>query len=176
MAARRAQRPVQYALGLLVLIIAALVGAGSFAAYRIYDLGNHRFIDQAAPLFAVTEDLAVEVLNEETGVRGYVITGDPKTLQPYYQGKKYTKLEIGIIAKDESFDPRIPADLQLMRNEVGSLERYFTQEIALVKSGPAGKRRAAAQILAGKTHFDHLRAASGRLIADASAVVKRSHS
>ena len=175
MAARRAQRSVQFALALLILVIAALVGAGIFAAYRIYDLGNHRFMVQAAPLFAVTEDLAVEVLNEETGVRGYVITGDPKTLQPYYEGRKYTKLELGIIAKDQSFDPRIPADLKSMRAEVTALDRYFAQEIALVKSGPAGKKRAAARILVGKTHFDHLRAASGRLIADAGTVVKRSH-
>ncbi|HEY3922813.1 MAG TPA: CHASE3 domain-containing protein, partial [Gaiellaceae bacterium] len=175
LSARRAQRPVRYALALLILVIGALVAAGVFASYRIYDLGNHRFIDQAAPFFAVTEDLAVEVLNEETAVRGYVITGNPKTLQPYNQGKKYVNLEVGIIAKDQSFDPRIPADLKSMQGELATLQRYFAQEIALVKSGPAGKRQAASQILTGKAHFDHLRASSARLIADAASVVNRSH-
>src|SRR5580765_3659766 len=95
-AARRAQRPVRYALALLVCVIGALVAVGAVASYRIYTLGNHRFIDQAGPFFAVTEDLAVEMLNEETGVRGYVITADPKTLGPYYQGKKYVKLELAL--------------------------------------------------------------------------------
>jgi signal transduction histidine kinase len=173
-AARRAQRPVRVALALLIVIVVCLVAAGAFAAYRIYSLGNERFSDQAGPFFAVTEDLAVEMLNEETGVRGYVITHDPKTLEPYRQGRKYAHLELGLIAKDASFDPQIPAHLAAMRKEVASLEAYFDREIALVRSGPAGQKRARDDILAGKGHFDHLRAASAALIADAGDVVSRS--
>jgi len=85
---RVARQPVFGALALLILVILALVAAGVFATWRIYSLGNHRFIDQAGPFFAVTEDLANEMLNEETGVRGYVLTGDPATLRPYHQGRK----------------------------------------------------------------------------------------
>jgi signal transduction histidine kinase len=174
-ARRRVARPVLTALALLVAIVLALVAVGGYAAYRVYSLGNHRFIDQTAPFFAVTEDLAVEMLNQETAVRGYVITGDPKTLAPYRQGRKYAKAELALIAKDSSFDPRIPADLVRMRGEVRSLEAYFAQEIALVRSGPAGKRRAETRILLGKGHFDHLRSASAALIQDAGSVITRSH-
>src|SRR6185437_14275688 len=97
-AARRAQMPVRYALALLVCVIGALVAVGAIASYRIYELGNKRFVDQAGPFFGVTEDLAVEMLNEETGVRGYVITGDPKTLAPYRQGRLYAHQELDLIA------------------------------------------------------------------------------
>jgi signal transduction histidine kinase len=171
----RAERPLRAALALLVGIIGVLVAAGAFASYRVYSQGNDRFINQAAPLFAVTEDLAVEMLNEETGVRGYVITGDPQTLGPYQQGKKYANIELALIAKDRSFNPKIPADLKAMRTEVNALDAYFAREIALVKSGPAGRKKAQQGVLTGKGHFDHLRAASAALIADAAAVVKRSH-
>jgi signal transduction histidine kinase len=173
-AARRAQRPVRAALALLICIVVALVAAGAFVAYRIYSLGNDRFSHQAAPFFAVTEDLAVEMLNEETGVRGYVATGNPKTLAPYRDGRRYVQLELGLIAKDQSFDPRIPADLAAVRREIAALDTYFAHEIALVRSGPAGQRRAQAGILPGKGHFDHLRTASAALIQDAANVVKRS--
>jgi signal transduction histidine kinase len=172
-AARRAQRPVRVALALLICVVIGLVAAGGYASYRIYSLGNHRFNDQAGPFFAVTEDLAVEMLNEETGVRGYVITGDPKTLGPYRQGRKYVRIELALIAKDSSFDANIPPHLAAMRERVATLEAYFAHEIALVRSGPKGQREAAASILAGKGHFDHLRAASAALIADAGNVVKR---
>ncbi|HEY2778279.1 MAG TPA: CHASE3 domain-containing protein [Gaiellaceae bacterium] len=137
-------------------------------------LGNDRFNNQAGPFFAATEDLAVEMLNEETAVRGYVITRDPKTLAPYRQGRRYAHLELAIIAKDQSFDPDIPGHLAAMRAEVASLEAYFQREIALVRSGPAGQKRAEKAILAGKGHFDHLRTASAALIGDAGDVVKRS--
>jgi signal transduction histidine kinase len=173
---QRAERPVRVALAALILIVILLVAVGAFASYRVYHQGNHRFIGQAAPLFAVTEDLAVEMLNQETGVRGYVITANPNTLGPYNQGKKYAAVELALIAKDASFDPRIPADLKTMRAEVNALSAYFASEIALVKTGPAGQKEAQERVLAGKGHFDHLRAASGALIADAAAVVKRSHS
>jgi signal transduction histidine kinase len=173
-AARRAQRPIGVALALLILIVLALVTAGGYASYRIYTLGNDRFNNQAGPFFAATEDLAVEMLNEETAVRGYVITHDPKTLAPYRQGRRYAHIELGVIAKDQSFDPDIPGHLDAMRREVASLEAYFAQEIALVRSGPAGQKQAAAAVLAGKGHFDHLRTASAALIGDAADVVKRS--
>jgi signal transduction histidine kinase len=174
-AAERARRPVQVALAVLLCIVVGLVAAGAFAGYRIYSLGNQRFVDQAGPFFAVTEDLAVEMLNQETAVRGYVITGDPSTLAPYRQGKKYSAIELALIAKDASFDPAIPGHLAAMRREVTALEAYFGREIALVRSGPAGQRRAQAQIAAGKAHFDHLRGASRALINDAGNVIKRSH-
>jgi signal transduction histidine kinase len=172
---RLARQPVFAALTLLIAVILALVAAGALAGWRIYSLGNHRFIDQAGPFFAVTEDLANEMLNEETGVRGYVITGDPSTLGPYRQGLKYARAELALIKKDESFDPRIPHDLAAMTRVVNVLQAYYAREIALVRSGPAGRRRAARDTLLGKRHFDHLRGASAALIADAAAVVKRSH-
>lgn len=172
---RRAQRPIEVALGLLVCLLVGLVAAGAYASYRIYSLGNHRFVDQAGPFFAATEDLAVEMLNEETGVRGYVITADPATLAPYRQGRRYAKLELALIAKDQSFDPAIPRHLAAMRRQVRRLDAYFAREIALVRSGPAGRRQAQRNILAGKGHFDHLRQASGALINDAGAVIRRSH-
>jgi signal transduction histidine kinase len=146
-----------------------------FATWRIYSLGNHRFIDQAGPFFAVTEDLADEMLNEETGVRGYVLTGNPATLKPYREGVRLTKAELALIRKDQSFDPRIPADLARMTREEDALQSYYAHEVALVQSGSAGQRQAAANTLIGKNHFDHLRGASKALIADAAAVVQRSH-
>src|SRR5947209_5999762 len=97
--------------------------------YRIYSEGNHRFIDQAGPFFAVTEDLAVEMLNEETGVRGYVITHDPKLLAPYYQGRKYVKLELALLQKDAGYVPMVPQHLRAMTVEVNSLQSYFAHEI-----------------------------------------------
>jgi signal transduction histidine kinase len=165
---------VRVALALLICIVLLLVAAGGFAAYRISTLSDHRFNDQAGPFFGVTEDLAVEMLNEETAVRGYVITHDPQTLAPYRQGRKYAHLELALIAKDASFDPAIPGHLAAMRKEVASLEAYFEHEIALVQSGAAGQKQAEEAILAGKGHFDHLRTASAALIGDAANVVKRS--
>ena len=80
--AGRAQQPVRLALALLVCIVIALVAAGALSAYRLYTEANHRYLDQAVPVYAATQDVLVQMLNEQTGVRGFVITGDPVTLAP----------------------------------------------------------------------------------------------
>jgi signal transduction histidine kinase len=174
-AARRAQRPVKFALGILVVIVALLVAAGAVAAFRVYELGNHRFIDQAGPFFAVSEDLSVELLNEETAVRGYVITSDPATLAPYRRGRKYSQLELGILQKDASFDRSIPPHVAAARAEVKALDAYFAKEIALVRSGPAGQKVAEQRVVAGKKLFDRFRVTSLALIGDAGNLITRSH-
>ncbi len=154
----------------------ALVAAGAIAANRIYTQANHRFLNQAAPVFASAEDISVEMLNEETGVRGYVITGDPATLAPYKLGRKYSKLELDALAEGAPLDPKIPVHLAAVQTEVDALNRYFESEIALVRSGPAGTAAGAqARILQGKAHFDRFRKAAGKLDVDAADLVKRMH-
>ena len=46
------------------------------------ELNNHTF-----EVIRTTNRLAEALVNVETGQRGFVITGDEASLQPYYQGK-----------------------------------------------------------------------------------------
>ena len=165
-----ARRWSRGSLGVLIALAIALVAASGYAVYRIYSLGNTRYVQQAAPIFASGQDVVVEMLNQETGVRGYVLTGDPATLAPYRQGRKYETLELGLLAKNPTHDPALPRHLAVVRTQVSALERFYAHEIALVRSGPAGKRQATAMILAGKSKFDRFRAAAGALAQDAGRI------
>ena len=165
-----ARRWSRGSLGVLIALAIALVAASGYAVYRIYSLGNTRYVQQAAPIFASGEDVLVEMLNQETGVRGYVVSGDPATLGPYRQGRKYEALELGLLAKNPTHDPALPRHLAVVRIQVSALERFYAHEIALVRSGAAGRRQAAAMILAGKSKFDRFRAAAGALAQDAGRI------
>ena len=170
--ARLARRWVRGALLLLIPLIVALAIAGAFATHRIYTDANHRLIDQAGPVFASSEDVLVEMLNEETGVRGYVISGNPATLAPYRQGRALEQRELDLLTKTQAIDPSIPAHLAEVKAQVGALDAYFASQIALVRSGKAGRLRAQARVLDGKAHFDAFRAAAYKLDADAANVIK----
>jgi PAS domain S-box-containing protein len=170
--ARVARRTVRGALILIAALIVALVVAGALSTHQIYTDANHRLIDEAAPVFASSEDVLVEMLNEETGVRGYVSSGDPATLAPYRQGRRYEALELQLLKKDQSVDPAIPKHLAQVRQQVAELNRFYDQQIALVRSGPAGRRQAQANVLEGKAHFDRFRQAALALDQDASRVIK----
>jgi signal transduction histidine kinase len=174
-AARRAQRPVRLALALLVCVIVALVVAGSFAAWRLYTEANKRYQHQAIPVYGAAHDVLVQMLNEETGIRGYVISADRSVLDPYLRGRTQVGIDLDTIERGTGFDADISEHLATARREVRTLNRFFEQQIALVRSGPAGQRRAQARLLLGKTHFDRFRAAALALDGDASDVVTRAH-
>jgi signal transduction histidine kinase len=168
-----ARRSTRAAFLLLILVIVALGAAGAYSVHRIYTLGNTRYLTQAAPLFAATQDVLVQMLNEETGVRGYELSGNPIALQPYQSGKTQIARELDAIGAYAAVDPRIPAQLAEARRDVATLERFYAQQIALVRSGPAGRRRAQGQLLAGKARFDRFRALALGLEADAGSVVQQ---
>ena len=174
--ARTAKRSVQAAFLLLILLVVTLVVAAGFAVHRMYTLGNTRYLQQAAPIYAATQDVLVQMLNQETAVRGYVITGDPSTLAPYEQGRLRERLELDRIAASAASDPRIPRQLVAVRREVSALERYYAQQVALVRQGESGRKVAQKQVLDGKTHFDRFRTFALELEVDAGRVVARAQS
>lgn len=168
--ARLARRWTRLSLLLLIALVTVLAFASAFAVRQIYSLGDKRYVKQAAPIFASGQDVLVEMLNQETAVRAYVISADPTTLQPYRQGRKYEALELGILAQNPTHDANLPPLLAKVRREVGLLESYYAGQIALVRRGPAGQRKAAASVLQGKAHFDRFREASNALATEAGKI------
>lgn len=174
--ARTARRTVQAALVALIALLAASVAAAGVAIHRIYTLANTRYLKQAAPIYAATQDVLVEMLNQETAVRGYLVSGDPSTLAPYRQGRAREAAELAAIAANATSDPHVPVHLAAVKRDVVSLERYYARQIALFRSGPKGRQMARAQVLEGKNRFDHFRLLSLQLEADAGRVVERARS
>ncbi|MGH3051270.1 MAG: CHASE3 domain-containing protein, partial [Gaiellaceae bacterium] len=116
------------------------------------------------------------MLNQQTSVRGYVITADPKMLAPYRQGHTRESQELAQIAASAASDPRIPQQLVAVRLEVNRLQGRFVRQIALVGQGAAGQRRARAQIVAGRDSLDRFRRLALALETDAGRVVERARS
>jgi signal transduction histidine kinase len=171
--ARLARRWVQAALVLLIGVVVLLVIAAGVAAHRLYVSSNHRYLDEAAPIFAATQDVLVEMLNQETAVRGFQISTDPSTLAPYRQGRRREALDLAAIRAKARSDPAIAGHLAAVEQEVRYLEAYYAKQIALIRSGRAGRREARHRLGLGKQHFDRFRQLSLRLEADAGRVVQR---
>ncbi len=148
--ARLARRWVRISLFVLMVLVAALVATAAFAVRNIYTLGNDRYVKEAASIFASGQGVLVEMLNEETAVRAYMISADPATLAPYRQGLRYERLELAELARNPTRDPQLPAHVAAARTQVEALDRYFTAEIALGRQGSQGQHRAAADVLVGK--------------------------
>ncbi|GAA1957961.1 sensor histidine kinase [Amycolatopsis minnesotensis] len=69
-----------------VLLLAALVGGG--IALNTFSDARTRLVDQSGPELLQATALSTGLLNQETGLRGYLLTKQTDFLTPYEQGKR----------------------------------------------------------------------------------------
>ncbi len=101
-------------------------------------------IDRSQARISNTKELLFVMLNAETGVRGYLVSGDPEFLEPYQVAQK--SLPIALSNLQESLaesplpgrignDPQKLAKLDLIRSRVKSIQKLMAVQIT--DSAPA---------------------------------------
>ncbi|MFI1993150.1 ATP-binding protein [Actinoplanes sp. NPDC020271] len=147
----------------LGLILTAL---GVFAAITAA-AHNHQLDDvlnRASPMRAAGETLNTAMVDQETGIRGYAITGRDANLNPYREGLDDQNAQI---ARIEGFlhpeDQQIRVALEEVRTRIDTWHREVSEPvIATVQA--QGVKAAQAQIEAGSTtQFDELRSSIERM-------------
>jgi signal transduction histidine kinase len=71
----------------MVLVVGAAVGVGTWALHNL-TAARSLVVDQIDPASRQASELASALVNEESGLRGYVLTGRQDFLQPYQQGQQ----------------------------------------------------------------------------------------
>jgi signal transduction histidine kinase len=159
---RAGLRLVLLLLLLVVLGVAALV-AGEFG--RV-DKDVDTLVDGISPARISAESLAAAYLDQETGVRGYVLSRDPSALQPYTQGRLDAANDAAEIRRLLGRSPRVHADLDAIQ-AAGEQWRadYASVAIAAVEQTPADEKLkklpeklGQARFNAVRDHFDELNA------------------
>ncbi|MGZ4434797.1 MAG: sensor histidine kinase [Trebonia sp.] len=146
---------------LMFAVIAALVliTAGITAALLARDRTvSDRLQGAILPAQAQAYRLQAALLDQETGVRGYGITGDARFLQPYTQGLA-TEAEAaarlrGLVGRQQP----MAADVASLERSASQWRRaYAVPLITRARHGPLNAKDA--RLLdQGKQNFDHLRA------------------
>lgn len=107
------------------------------------------------------ERLRAAYSDQQTGQRGFVISGDERFLEPYADGLIRARVEQAELERDLRHDPTLFAALQ---DVTDAAERWRTEDaepaIATIRQG--GTLTEAANVIA-KVHFDQLREAIGAL-------------
>ncbi|MFE6760907.1 CHASE3 domain-containing protein [Streptomyces sp. NPDC057689] len=81
------QNWVHLILAAFVLVVCGCVVAGGLVLARISDRTTE-LVDRIQPARSASFQLQNALLNQETGVRGYALTGDASFLEPFAAGKK----------------------------------------------------------------------------------------
>ena len=146
-----------------LLLVLAVVGIG-LALLANADLTRTRntLLNQIGPARRTSLALETAYLNQETGVRGYVITANPESLQPYHSGLQDEREAFAQLrAREHAVGPMLAIELAAVKSKAVAWRRQFV-EPALADPHLAA-RQAAGTSLGGKPQFDALRVALGHL-------------
>ncbi len=147
---------VHLALALMgvILLVAAVIGSHQLSqTAQVSD----RLINQVQPARAEAFRLQTALVDQESGVRGYTITGDQQLLKPYTEGvqseEAHARTMGGLIAHDK----QLQTDLRSLRQAADDWRRrYATPLITAAQAGPVGDGDRA-MMEEGHQGFDHLR-------------------
>lgn len=140
-----------------VLIACVVAGLGASAARDGYLRA-----DAAGQLELVNKDFLLGMVNQETGIRGYVNTADPAFLEPYVRGQRQVQAAVQQMAASAGSDPQLRGKLLAASNAAAAWEAWAIQRKASVDTSGTPLRDLD-QATAGKRLFDAFRGINGQV-------------
>jgi signal transduction histidine kinase len=146
----------------IAIVILAVTAAGVVAYIHLLD-ARQNVIDRIDPANLLASQLLTEYVDEETGIRGYVLTGQSLFLQPYQQGLANASTADANLRKLLSPRSRAGIILTTVDQRIAAWHSQFAgPAIAATK---AGDRTFASNssLNMGKSLFDQVRTTVGSL-------------
>jgi signal transduction histidine kinase len=148
----------QWANLILSAMAVIIVAAGVLGWYvlRSSSMAADRLVDRNSPALMSAQSLQAALLNQETGVRGYLLSGNRDSLRPYRDGLAAEAAAAGRLRTLIS-GPDQAADLDAAELQAARWRRDFAEPVvaALDRAGPSAVD--AAQVQRGKEYFDAVR-------------------
>ncbi|MHB1469351.1 MAG: sensor histidine kinase [Solirubrobacteraceae bacterium] len=142
----------------LVLVL-AVIGVGlALSANGTLGTRRHLLLDEIAPALRAALQLENALVNEETGVRGYIIAREASFLAPYYSGRRTEARAVAEIdAREHTIGPGVTHELALVRADAAVWRGKF------VAPALAGSGRSTLSLVQGEALFNAIRAPLHRL-------------
>ncbi len=153
--------PQYRTLGLIVAGVTLCLALASIllsiqAARQLFE--RVKLSEQSERQFGLSVDLLLDVLDMETGVRGYVMTDDPAYLEPYEHASKRIKMHLSALIQGSEDSPLL-TDLA---SHVAKARDFFETVLELRKSENLSAAQSMAVRRQGKLLVDNVRDDIGR--------------
>ena len=134
-----------------------------FSIYSMNKVCNESdfIIKKILPAKTFSTDILTSLINQETGIRAYIITEDKKFLDPYYLGIKQVQGYYTSLDKLKDTPLGIDTTNQLT-DQMKSIEKFYIEQIALVDNG--NSTQAKLNLKEGKILVDKFRVTDNVLI------------
>jgi signal transduction histidine kinase len=142
-----------------VIAVVFIIASSASIAARISVAKDVRGLgDRLIPIQDKVSELSRAYVNQETGQRGFLLTGNPVTLEPYTNGLAITAKLADELRKDLA---DFPVAKDLLEQELAAADAWRTQaaepQIKAQQAGHLEPEEIRSMVLAGKMLFDELR-------------------
>ena len=143
--------------GIALAVVVAIVAGTSFV-----QRGNDN-IYRWQPAFATSQRLLADLVNQETGVRGFALSGRDEALEPYTQYRRQQDVDSAALARNIAGD----AELQRLKGAMLASAEAWRHAVVgpLLADIRGGARPTLSALEAGKRSFDRIRSRSAALTA-----------
>jgi signal transduction histidine kinase len=147
-----------------LLFVLAVLGIGlALLANGQLSRNRHLLLNQVGPAVKASLNLENALVNEETGVRGFVISAQPDFLEPYRQGlADEARAYVNLRASEAAVGAAIAGDVRMVRTAARAWRAGFVTP-ALAHGERHSKARSIVSADVGKRLFDGIRGALARL-------------
>jgi signal transduction histidine kinase len=148
-----------FALGasLTALIMAIAIIAGAVTLGRLTE-ARTALLDDIGPAVRANQDLSLALVNQETGVRGFALTGDDSYLAPYRDGVAAEAAALLVLRDHLAAQPDMASRVDAVERAAQAWRTGYAEAVVTASS-------AAPPPAIGKTLFDEIRAPSRELSA-----------
>jgi signal transduction histidine kinase len=167
-----AKRRVHAALLVLLVLLAAVLAVGVFSALSLYRSAENRYIHLVFPLQTSVRNLVLGMVEEGSGARGYMITGDRRSLTPYFRGRSTVQGELARITELTRTQPQLASRLEQLRPDIVRLHGFYDRLITFVADGRTGQQQARSEVLADDRLFERFRQTAGLMQGDLDTFVQ----
>ena len=157
---------------MLLLLLAAILAAGILSAFSLYRSAENQYIHVVFPLQQAVRNVEVGMLQEENGVRGYMLSTNRHSLKPYFHGRRAVLDDLGQFRTLTRDQPQFVPILRELRPQILELHGYYDRLITFTADGRIGRARARSQVLAADRLFATFETTAAHMQANAEALVE----
>ena len=140
-----------------------MLNISNYISFSKIERENEEIVKDLIPIKTEVGYILTALVNQETGVRGYVATGEDRFLEPYYFGKKELEMVVPKLLEHAS-DKHVPI-IDVFKNKglpvIEELDSYFQTQIEIRRDGQI--EEAQKQLGYGKQMMDHYREVNSEL-------------
>ncbi|WP_162463184.1 response regulator [Paenibacillus psychroresistens] len=164
------------ALNIIIIIVMIIVSLFSYYSFLSVQKDSDFIVNDTIPVIKASENLLLDLINQETGIRGYIITSDIKFLEPYNLGEKNLQQDLDTIASYADANSTKLSDMtkNKVRPQIDKIESFFQEQKSRVEKGNVDEART--RINEGKQNMDLFREINADLINEIVGIVSSSQS